>query len=133
MSDLTVRLVVVVLLVVAILLVSRAVNSRRATQRRITVPDIANAVVLFTSTDCSNCSAARAAFKSEGVAIREVTWELEPGVLEAAGVAQVPTAVVVGPGGETLDQLSGVPTARRVRRMAAMLGDGRGGGYRTSP
>ncbi|MBT8214955.1 MAG: hypothetical protein KJP12_06990 [Acidimicrobiia bacterium] len=133
MTDVVVRLVLAAVLAGAVVGVARALASRRPSQRRITLTGVTDSVVLFTSTDCTNCAAAREAFKIAGIPIREVTWELEGSVLEAAGVTEVPTTVVIGPDGETIDQMSGVPSPRRARRMGAMLGHGPGAGYRTSP
>ena len=133
MTEVLVRVAIAAALAAVVVVSVRLLAARRPTQGRITLSGFADVIVLFTSTDCSNCADARQAFKAAGVVVREITWELEGPVLEAAGVTEVPTAVVLGAAGETLDQVSGVPTARRVRRMAAMLGDGSGAGYRTAP
>ena len=77
-------------------------------------------VILFTSTACVNCARARAALRSADFEFREVTWELEPALLEAVGVQAVPLVVVQGNDGATLLQIVGVPRRRALRRMRRM-------------
>lgn len=76
-------------------------------------------IVMFTSTDCPTCKDALDAVRKLDVPLREVTWELEGRVLEALGVATVPLTVFVGPGGESLDQIVGVPRSRRLAKAVA--------------
>ena len=79
-------------------------------------------VVVFTSTGCANCKAALAVAESLDVDIREVTWELEPGAFEAAGIEAVPLTVVVGKSGDIELVATGVPRKSALRRAAARAG-----------
>lgn len=73
-------------------------------------------VVIFTSTDCSNCREALEIVRSQQLPVREVTNELEPGRLAVAGVAGVPLTVVVGADGAQIVSFAGVPPRRAFRR-----------------
>jgi hypothetical protein len=76
-------------------------------------------VVLFTSTACGNCTAARAQLAVGGIRPREVTWELEPDLVSRSGVDGVPFTAVIDAQGDVLDQWSGVPPRWWVSRAAA--------------
>jgi hypothetical protein len=88
-------LLLVVMVVVAVRVVARW---QRPGHPPIELGDLADTpgIVLFTSTDCVSCSSARAIAESLGVPIREVTWELEPSLMERVGVE---AAGSVAPGG----------------------------------
>jgi hypothetical protein len=79
-------------------------------------------VVLFTSTDCVNCRRARDVVEALGIEAREVTWELEPAVLEAVGVEAVPLTAVVDREGRIELLTAGVPRRRSLLRAAARVG-----------
>lgn len=81
--------------------------------------DLPAGIIVFTSTDCSTCHEALAAVKALDVPVREVTWELEPQLLESAGVSAVPLTVLRRGDGTVVDQIVGVPSARRLRRAVA--------------
>lgn len=74
--------------------------------------DLDERVVLFTSTDCSNCAAARNALREAGIAFREVTWELEGAVHQRLGIGAVPLAVFRNAEGSTVAQIAGAPRTR---------------------
>jgi hypothetical protein len=76
-------------------------------------------IVMFTSTDCTTCKDALSAVRPLDVPLREVTWELEAQVLERLEVSAVPLTVFVGPGDAVIDQIVGVPSARRLARAEA--------------
>lgn len=79
-------------------------------------------IVLFTSADCVNCAQARAVVESLGVPVREVTWELEPTVLERVGVEAVPLTAVVGGSGSVNWLGAGVPSERVLQRALRRAG-----------
>lgn len=79
-------------------------------------------IVVFTSTECSNCSAALAVVETFDVPIRQVTYELEADELERAGVEAVPLTVVVGAEGSVLSVLTGVPRRRVLSRAISAAG-----------
>lgn len=135
MSEPVVRAVVIAVAAAVVVLLVWSLGRRRPQQRRITMEGsgLVSTLVLFTSSDCRNCAATRARFEEAGVPFREVTWELEPHVLEGAGVESVPTSVVLGVEGDVVHQVSGIPSSREVKRMKRMLGRDGGRGYRTSP
>lgn len=79
-------------------------------------------LVLFTSTDCASCAGARRVVTSLGVPVREVTWELEPAVMERIGVEAVPLTAVVDHGGTAVWLGTGVPRKSRLERAARRAG-----------
>ena len=74
-------------------------------------------VVLFTSTDCDQCSEARAALKRAGIDYREVTWELESARFERYGVQGVPLLAKIDDSGDQLFLAAGIPTRRSLRSV----------------
>lgn len=94
---------------------------QRPTHRRVdpSAAGLSAGVVVFTSTECANCAAARDRLRAQGVAFREVTWELEPALFAALGVESVPLVVVTDPAGRWVGQISGKPPLRRLRSLAA--------------
>lgn len=124
MDDAVTRLVVAIVLGIIVLALARA--ARRFQQPVHPLIDLAGTdlptgVLLFTSTDCTNCAAARERLKEAGVPYREVTWELEGRVLESAGIQAVPVAVFRSEHGATVAQIAGVPTRRALRKAMAAL------------
>lgn len=110
--------------VAAIVVVGLAVVSRRWQRPSHPRIDVAGlgfppGIVIFTSTDCTKCKDALAALRGLDVPVREVTWELEGSLLESARVATVPLTAFVDGSGRVIDQIVGIPTARRLRRAAA--------------
>ena len=102
--------------VVALALVTRRWQRPHQPQVDLSGLDLPAGIVLFTSTECANCARARTVVKTLGASVREVTWELEPHVFEAAGVESVPLTVVAGPDGVVADQIAGIPSRRRLVR-----------------
>ena len=78
--------------------------------------DLPPGLVVFTSTECANCAAARRNAAATGAPVREVTWELEAGLIERAGVTSVPLTLVIDDDGAVVTQIVGVPPMRRLRR-----------------
>ncbi|MCL1597932.1 MAG: hypothetical protein M3094_02015, partial [Actinomycetia bacterium] len=79
-------------------------------------------VVLFTSTDCSTCKDAIRCLEDLDVPFREVTYELEPQRFDTWQVGAVPLTVVLDADGNVVSVISGVPSARQVRRDVARAG-----------
>ena len=111
----------VLLVIVAVRLVGRWQRPSHPPINAAAIPS-GPGVVVFTSTDCANCRAALGVVETLGVGIREVTWELEPGVFEAAGVEAVPLTVVVGDEARVELLATGVPRKSALRRAAARAG-----------
>ena len=84
--------------------------------------DLPNGLVIFTSTDCAKCKDALAAVRSVGAPVREVAWELEPGLQQRAAVESVPLTVVRDKAGTTVAQFAGVPSPGRLRRAVRRAG-----------
>lgn len=125
MSDQIVRVVVV--LVVALVALLVALVARRLTRPvhpQITVGEVGDrpGVVLFTSTDCSNCKDAIALLKEESVSFREITHELEPQRFESWTVLAVPLTVVLDVDGGVVEVMSGVPRRRALRKAIRAAG-----------
>ncbi len=122
MDDLLARILVVVVVVGFALIAARATRGwQRPTHPPVdlTSTQLPNGVIVFTSSECVNCKAVRGALKELGVSYREVTWELEPGVFESAGVESVPLVVVRDGTGATRGQMAGRPGRRRLRSLVA--------------
>lgn len=109
----------------AVLVGMRANHARRSSQplARLERLDLDAAVVAFTSTDCSNCKKVMRMLGGLGVTVREVTFELEPGLFEAAGVEGVPLVVVARRDGNAAVQFGGsvrrAAVARALRRAGS--------------
>jgi hypothetical protein len=124
-SEALLRFVLVAVLVAAALGVGRV--WRRSAAARHRPVDVAGlglppGVLLFTSTGCTNCSEARWRVEQLGVAVREVTWELEPAMFERAGVESVPLVVFADGAGRTVAQVVGIPSRAALRSGLAALG-----------
>lgn len=125
MSDPLVRLLIalgVIVVAAAFAFVAKAV--RRPIHPTVRVGDLGDrpGVVLFTSTDCSNCKRAIARLKDLAIPFREVTHELEPRQLEAWEVVAVPLTVVLDADGEAVAVLSGVPARRAIVKAVRSVG-----------
>jgi hypothetical protein len=120
-SRIALTLLLVVVVVVAVRVVARW---QRPGHPPIELGDLADTpgIVLFTSTDCANCSNARAVAESLGIPMREVTWELDPSLMERVGVEAVPLTAVVGEAGTVTWIGAGVPSARALRAAARRAG-----------
>lgn len=79
--------------------------------------DLPPGLTVFTSTDCSDCAALMGMLRGEQVPIREVTFELEPGLFEEAGVDGVPLLVAVDEQGRSVGQIAGLPRRRTLDRL----------------
>lgn len=118
------------LVAVAILVVIAAVRLAARWQRpvhpSIDLGDLASTpgIVLFTSTDCVSCADARRMVASIGVPVREVTWELEPSLMERVGVDAVPLTAVVDRGGAVAWLGTGVPGERALQGAVRRAGLG---------
>ena len=73
--------------------------------------------LLFTSTDCDQCAAARGALKKAGIEYREVTYELEAARFERYGVQGVPLLARLRESGEQSFLAAGVPTRGSLRAV----------------
>lgn len=124
MSDLVavgLTLGVVVLAAVVGVLVTKV---RRPVHPRVDLStlEVGPGIVVFTMVGCRNCADALRVAAATGAPVREVTWELEPGAFEAAGVEMAPLVVVVGEGGAVVDVVAGVPPRRRLARALRRAG-----------
>lgn len=122
MDDLLVRVAVLVGVIAVALAVSRSTRPlHRPSHPRVDLrgTSLPNGLVVFTNSDCAACAQARAALKTAGVAFREVTYELEPGLFASIGVESVPLIVARDGNGVTIGQISGKPQPRRLRSLAA--------------
>lgn len=124
MGDVIVRALVVVAIALAALAAARVAGRVQQPFHRLLdlrATDLPSGVILFTSVDCTNCAAARAAYTKAGIEFREVTWELEGGLMETVGVDAVPLAVFRTADGVTAAQIAGVPRVRALRRAIGLL------------
>lgn len=124
MDDLVGRVFIAVVVVAAALIAARATRGlQRPTHPPVdlSATELPHGVLVFTSSDCDNCRAVRGALKDLGVSFREVTWELEPAVFEAAGIESVPLVVVRDASGATRGQMAGRPRRRRLRSLVASV------------
>jgi len=119
MTDEVIRLLIVAGVLVAAGLVAVVINAlRKPPHPSLTVQSDGDrpGVVLFTSLDCSTCKKTIALLRSQGIAFREITYELEPQRFESWQVLAVPLTVILDAGGEVLDVITGTPTSRRLAR-----------------
>jgi len=121
MDDTALRIVVVIVVVAAALVLSRLTRPLQdSAHPPLTIPagELPAGIVLFTSTDCDRCAAARAVLQKRGVHYREVTWELEGSRMERYGVQGVPLLARITNSGEVTFLAAGVPTRRSLRSIA---------------
>jgi hypothetical protein len=119
------RIAIVLLVVVAVIVVARLIGRwQRPGHPPIDLGDFGPrpGVILFTSTDCMNCKQARAVVESLGLAMREVTWELEPALFDSIGVEAVPLTAVVDQVGSVEWLAASVPRKWSLQRAAARAG-----------
>ncbi len=116
------------LLLIAAVVVGAAVVALLFRRRPVHPPvdisgtDLGPGLVVFTSTECQRCKVVLAAAKSVDAPLREVTYELEPGLQERVGVAGVPLTIVVDNTGAVVAQYAGLVSAGRLRRAVAGAG-----------
>ena len=125
MSPQAVRLlVIVVVFCVALIVALVARRLHRPAHPTITVGGVGDrpGVVLFTSTDCSNCKEAISVLEDENIPFREVTHDLEPQRFETWGVLAVPLTVVLDADSQVVATMSGVPRRRRLATAALTAG-----------
>lgn len=119
------RIIIIALLTAAVVGLALATRRwQRPAHRPIDLSghDFPEGFLIFTSTECSNCKQALAVLEQSGAPIREVTWELEPQVIEGLGVESVPLVLRVDDEGRPIAQLAGVPSRRWLRRSAGATG-----------
>jgi hypothetical protein len=111
-------LVVIAVIAAAIGIGLIASRVKRPPHPPVDVSDLGSApgILIFTSTDCANCGEALALVRGQPLPVREVTNELEPGRLAAAGVEAVPLTIVLAPDGSQVASFAGVPPRRAFRR-----------------
>lgn len=125
MTDLTLRLLVVGAVVVVAGIAALVAHRYGAPYHRpiqITGVDLPPGIVVFTSTDCSKCKRALARAKKVGAPLREVTYELERPLFEAAGIEGVPLTVVVDENGTVIAQMAGLARVGSLRRAVTRAG-----------
>ena len=125
MSDQILRIVVVLAVVsVAVLAAYIARKLAKPVHPDISVGEVGDrpGVVLFTSTDCSNCKDAIATLEGESIPFREVTYDLEPHRFETWDVLAVPMTVVLDRDGKVVEAISGVPRRRALTRAVQAAG-----------
>lgn len=119
------RLLLIGLAVVVVVLAVRLIGRwQRPTHPPVALGDLGAepGVVVFTSTECSNCREAITVVETFDVPIRQVSYELEGPELERAGVQAVPLTVVVGEKGAIAAVLAGVPRRRALARAIVAAG-----------
>lgn len=119
-------LVIVVVFGIALIVALVSRKLQRPAHPSLTVGDVGDrpGVVLFTSTDCSNCKEAIAILHEENVPFREVTHDLEPQQFETWDVLAVPLTVVLDAESRIIATMSGVPRRRMLARAVRNAGIG---------
>ncbi|MGI9665502.1 MAG: glutaredoxin domain-containing protein [Acidimicrobiia bacterium] len=125
MTDIGVRLVVVLILVVVALLVAWVLRRyARPPHPTVDVGEVGDrpGVVLFTSTTCPTCKEVVSLFREMGLPYREVTSDLEEKRFETWGIVAVPVTVVVDDADTVVATFSGVPRRRSLDRAVRSAG-----------
>lgn len=114
----------IVIVGIAVVVGVSANRIRRPIHPEIAVGDIGDrpGVVLFTSTDCSNCKRTIARLKDLAIPFREVTHELEPQHFEGWRIVAVPLTVVLNADSEPVATLTGTPSRRELIRATTAAG-----------
>jgi thiol-disulfide isomerase/thioredoxin len=117
-------MIVLAVVSVAILAAYVARKLAKPVHPKVTVGEVGDrpGVVLFTSTDCSNCKEAIATLESASIPFREVAYDLEPHRFETWDVLAVPLTVVVDGDGNVVDAISGVPGRKTLTRAVRTAG-----------
>ena len=94
-------------------------RTRGASHPRVDVAGLgfSGGLVVFTSTDCADCTALMERLRGREIQVREITFELEPLAFEQAGVTGVPLTVAVDSDGVTVGQVAGLPRAGMLARL----------------
>jgi hypothetical protein len=124
MSDIAVRLILVVAVIAAAAaggLLARRTSSGHPPVH-IDGAGFSSGLVVFTSTECSKCKDVIAAAKATGAPLREVTYELEPGLQERVGVVGVPLTLVIDNTGLLSRQFAGSVGEQKLRRALDRAG-----------
>jgi glutaredoxin len=124
-SEPAIRLLVAVGVIASALVLAAVLNRyRRPVHPTVSVGEVGDrpGVVLFTSTDCSNCKRTIERLKQLGVPYREVTYELESQRFDSWGVVAVPLTVFVDGDGHVEDVFTGVPSRRKLVGAAKVAG-----------
>jgi glutaredoxin len=124
-SEPAIRLLVAFGVIASALVLAAVLNRyRRPVHPAVSVGEVGDrpGVVLFTSTDCSNCKRTIERLKELGVPYREVTYELESQRFDSWGVVAVPLTVFVDGDGHVEDVLTGVPSRRKLVGAAKAAG-----------
>jgi hypothetical protein len=126
-SDLAFRLVLVAVVVGAATVAALIARRTAVTHPPVSIDGLGlgPGLVVFTSTDCARCRQALGLAKATGLPLREVTYELEPALLERAGVIGVPLTLVVAADGRLVGQVAGV----KRRALQRTIRRGRGGQF----
>ncbi|MGI9585312.1 MAG: TlpA family protein disulfide reductase [Acidimicrobiia bacterium] len=125
MSDMVVRIGVVLLIIVVAVAVAYLIGRvKRPRHPNVTVGDAGDrpGVLIFTSTDCSTCKDTIALLRDIGAPFREITNELEPHRFEDWDVVAVPLTVIVDETGNVVRTFSGIPSRRILDRTIASAG-----------
>ena len=125
MPDLVVRAIWIAGLVIVAVAAGRlATRFRRSSQptARLSGLGLEPGILVFTSTDCANCGKVMRSLRALEVPVREITYELESGLFESAGVSGVPLVVITKPDGTSARQFAGLVRPRRLRRALARAG-----------
>lgn len=112
----------VMILVAIITVIARKLGSPHHGRVEVAGLDLPSGIVLFTSTECSNCKEALARAKETGAPLREITYEIEAARFESAGISGVPLTLVIDGEGSVIEQIAGVPGRRRLRRALDRAG-----------
>lgn len=125
MSDLVVRALAVgggAAAAVAVGLLAKRRGRSHQPPARVEGLGLEAAVIAFTSTDCSNCKEVMRRLSDLDVPVREVAYELEPALFEAAAVTAVPLVVITTRDGSRFRQFGGLVETARLKRALAAAG-----------
>lgn len=125
MGDLAVRgalFGVGVFVVVATAIVARRMERRRAVRTPLDLASIEESVVFFTDRACLRCGLVRDRLIDGRIPHREVDSESHPELFGRGAVEGVPLLVFRDPAGFEVARIAGVPSERRLRRVAARVG-----------
>ncbi|GBE24640.1 MAG TPA: hypothetical protein ENG98_02050 [Actinobacteria bacterium] len=120
MDDATTRLIVVVALVAIVAGLTYVANRFGEPKHEPVVlgnVSVPAGVVLFSSTECSRCKIVAADLRKLAVPLREITHELESGILEEVGVDAVPLTLLVAEDASVLWQRAGRLSAKSLREL----------------
>ena len=119
MNDVVARVAAVVAVLIAARFVAMGFSRFiRPSHPEVTVGEVGErpGIVMFTSTDCSTCREAIRRLRDVGVPFRQVTYELEPQRFDTWRVSAVPLTVVIDGESNVVSVMTGVPSAKQLRR-----------------